>query len=85
MNLLKNFLERFRHLKDPREDKLQIAQIIGAYIGTSVSIDQLEIKNNIVVLKGLSPMVRSLVYMKKEALLAQIKENLPSLFITDIR
>ncbi|MFA6295643.1 MAG: hypothetical protein WC666_04520 [Candidatus Paceibacterota bacterium] len=62
-----------------------IRDIIKKYTEADVSIENISYKNNIIILKDVSQTVRSVIFIKKQAILKEISEKQDIYKITDIR
>jgi hypothetical protein len=71
---LSSLLEKFKHLKNPREEKEKITSIISECLGFDIEIDSLELKNNIIYL-NVSGLIKTELYMKKEQILSNLNKN----------
>lgn len=80
---LSNYLDKFKNIKDPKEDKSVIASIILESANVTISEPDISLEKNVIHIRGNS-VSKSRIYMKKEEILAKIGELLPDLKITDI-
>lgn len=81
---LSSYLEKFKELKDPKDDKVIISQAIFEVTGMSVSRDDIVLRKNELFFGG-SSLVKSRIFMMKGNILAKLEEVLPELKITEIR
>lgn len=80
---LSTYLERFKSLKDPKDDKAIIADAIFEEAGIRFPESDITIKNQTLYLAG-SSLWKGRVFMQKEKILARISELLPDLKIKEI-
>lgn len=84
MDHLKNFLEKFKKIRNPKEDRLKLIEQIKLFLGhLDLDID-IDYKRDVIVLKKTNPTIRSIIYLNKEAIISQIKSNL-RINISDIK
>ncbi len=84
MQILSSFLEKFKNLKDPKQDRVDIACIISSVIGEEISESLVNEKNGVVFLQ-ISPMLKTQIFMNKEKILEILNTEKPKLNIKDIR
>ncbi len=80
---LSSFLEKFKHLKDPKENKEKIVAIINQETKLTLTSSQILFDRGIVRIQAL-PLQNQIVFMKKELLIKIIQDELPDLRITQI-
>lgn len=77
------FLEKFKNIKDPNEDKAYISKIILEVAGVTVIEDSIQIKNKIVYIQTNS-LYKSRIFIKKEEILKTINDKHPKLEIKEM-
>jgi hypothetical protein len=80
---LSSFLEKFKQLKDPKDDKVIISRIISEVIGVTLSDECIEIKKETLYVQG-SALYKNRIFINKENILQKIQTSLPHLFLKDI-
>lgn len=80
---LSSYLEKFKHLRDPKEDKNSISDIIFEVAHVKVPTKDIVIQKNTIFIKG-NTLSKSRIFLAKEAILAKMSESLPNLHITEI-
>ncbi len=75
-------LERYKNLKDPKEDRKKIAKIISEVVGVEITEEKVGISKNTLTLK-LDNYIRTEVFMKQEKLIEALKKE--NFFISSIR
>ena len=85
MNILKNLLKRFEHIKDPKEGKQRIAADISSTLNTTIQAAQVEFKNGEISFLNISPILRSVIFLNKDSILESLKKNCSDLKIYSIR
>ena len=81
---ISNFLARFKHLKNPKIEREEIAKVLGECLGFEVSSNSISLKNNIIQFGGKS-LLKTEIFLKKEAILKTLESKFPHLHIKDIR
>ena len=82
---LKDLLDKFKSLEDPKESRGRIAEILNITCKIGVlDSKSLEIKKGIVWLK-VHPAVKQRIIMNKQKCLEELKKSLPTEVIVDIR
>ncbi|MEI8338132.1 MAG: hypothetical protein WCF92_03230 [bacterium] len=84
MQLISSFLEKFKNLKDPKQDRTDIASIISGVIGEEINESLVNEKNGIIFLQ-ISPMLKTQIFMNKEKIIQILNSEKPKLNIKDIR
>ncbi|MFA6050431.1 MAG: hypothetical protein WC761_04515 [Candidatus Paceibacterota bacterium] len=82
INHLAALLERFKGLRDPKEERQKIAEIVSKELGFDITEDLVELKKNVLTLK-VDNYLKSEIFMRKEGLLEALKKE--KFFITEIR
>lgn len=72
---LSTFLERFKDLKDPKEDKGLISQVIFEETGVTLSNENISLSRGVIKL-NVGSVVKSAIFMKKEPILIKIQDRL---------
>ena len=80
---LSSYLEKFKNLKDPKEDKVVIANILSEEVGVNILVSEITIQKGTIFISG-SALLKSRVFMKKEEIVKRINETCPNLFIKEI-
>ncbi len=83
MQNLSNFLNKFRKLKNPIEERVLIAKIVSDILGVSVSDEFVLVKNSTLYIKQVGK-IKSEIFMKKNLILEELKKQLPKLNIQEI-
>ncbi|MFA6463892.1 MAG: hypothetical protein WCV55_02715 [Candidatus Paceibacterota bacterium] len=84
MELISSFLERFKNIKDPKQDRIDIAQIISNAIGEEIKESLVNEKNGVIFLQ-ISPMLKTQIFMNKEKIIETLNVEKPNLHIKDVR
>jgi hypothetical protein len=71
---LQSLLEKYKHLKNPKDEKIKIAKIVSYILGIEITNDQVEIKKDILNLK-IDNYLKTEIFMKKDKILNTLKEN----------
>ena len=83
---IKDFLKRFSVLKN---SQIAFREVVSASIrknaGIDVPLHGISIRSRTILLKGLSPGARSVVFIKKQAILGDIDKNQSGYIIDDIQ
>lgn len=72
---LSTFLERFKDLKDPKEDKSLISQVIFEETGVTLLNENISLSRGVIKL-NVGSVVKSAIFMKKEPILIKIQDRL---------
>lgn len=62
-----------------------VAQALKKLFGEDVPLEKIVPKNGVVSLLGISPAMKSAIFIKKAKLLAEINSNQQVIFISDVR
>ena len=84
MQILSSFLERFKNIKDPKQDRIDIAHIISNVVGEEIDESLVNEKNGVIFLK-ISQILKSQIFINKEKILEILNTEKPKLNIKDIR
>ncbi len=84
MQILSSFLERFKNLKDPKQDRINLSNIISSLIGEEINESCINEKNGIIFLQ-ISPMIKTQVFLNKQKIIEILNKEKPNLHIKDIR
>ena len=79
-----SFLDKFKKIKDPREDLLSIVFILNESLGIDISPSNVTFRGNIVSVKE-NGALKSALYLHKEKIMRNFREKIPHLRIDDIR
>lgn len=82
INPLSALLEKFKNLKDPKEERVRIAGIISRELGFEISEDQISLKNGVLSINA-DNYLKSEIFMQKEGLLEALKNE--NFSISEIR
>ena len=82
MKNLSSLLEKFKNIKNPKEDKIKIATIVSKEISKEITEDKISITKNILSIKT-DNYLKTEIFLKKEKILEELKVN--NFFIKDIR
>jgi hypothetical protein len=80
---LSSYLEKFKKLKDPKEDKIIICRIMSETAGVEVGENEIKIQNGTLFIQG-SLLSKNRVFLQKEELIKKINESLPDLRVKEI-
>jgi hypothetical protein len=80
---LSSYLEKFNNLKNPRENKTIISDILRSIAGIEMKEEYISIQKNKVFLQG-SSLLKNRVFMMKEEILGEIQKQITDLKIEDI-
>jgi hypothetical protein len=80
---LSSYLEKFKNLKDPKEDKIIICRLISETAGVEVKEKEIKIQNKTLFIQG-SMLSKNRIFLQKEAVLKKINESLPDLQVKEI-
>lgn len=83
MDIIGSFLEKFKHIKDPKKDREQIANIISEIIEFEINESELDVLQKRIRVNVL-PMLKTQIFIKKEVILRSINSKLPHLKIEEI-
>jgi len=84
MESISQFLEKFKKIKNPLEQKQAVARIMTEITTFEVSVEDFVIKSGTIFLQT-NAYLRNEVYQKKHLILAKLKEDLKGLVIKDIK
>lgn len=82
LSSLSSLLEKFRHLKNPREERESLVAALTESVGFEIPFDSVDLKNDILYL-NISPYIKTEVFIKKEIILTTLKEK--GFKVSDIR
>lgn len=77
MDLINKYLEKFKNIKDPKEDKLVLIKIFDGF-NFNIKIDQIEIRKNTLYISNINPILKNQIFLNKTDILNQIKMELPN-------
>ena len=72
---LSKYLEKFNSFRDPREKKQKIAALIYEISFIELKLEEIELRNRILYIKG-SSVLKSEIFLRKDELLKVFKERL---------
>ncbi|MES2060088.1 MAG: hypothetical protein V4438_03595 [Patescibacteria group bacterium] len=79
---INSFFEKYKHLKNPKDDKIRIAIIISDVLGIEIGEELVEIKKDTLSIKADS-YLKTEIFMRKDKILEALNQN--KFFITEIR
>lgn len=82
INHLASLLERFKSIKDPKEERQKIAEIISKELGFEVTEDKISLKKAILSITAHN-YLKAEIFMRKVDLLEALKKE--GLLISEIR
>lgn len=82
INHLALLLERFKNIKDPKEERQRIALIISKELGFEVTEDKVMLKKGILSISA-DNYLKAEIFIRKDALLGALKKE--GFLITEIR
>jgi len=82
LSSLSSLLEKFRHLKNPREERERLVGLINKCLGFEIPFESVDIKKDILHI-NVSGYIKTEIFMKKEAILDILKKE--GFKIDDIR
>ncbi|HEY4512708.1 MAG TPA: hypothetical protein VJH63_03580 [Candidatus Paceibacterota bacterium] len=74
MRILSSFLDKFKNLKDPKEDREKIAAIISKELGFDLTADMVVLKKDIILIQADS-YIKTELFIKKEHLLETLRKE----------
>lgn len=80
---LSSYLEKFKNLKDPKENKNVMVRIMADVADVSITEKDLSIQKGTVYIIS-TAFIKSRIFIKKEEILKKIQEELPNLRIKEI-
>ena len=84
MNILSSFLEKFKNIIDPQQERIYISNIISSLVGDEINESVISIKNGIIFLQ-ISPMLKTQIFLNKQKIIEILNKQRPNLHIVDIR
>ena len=84
MQILSSFLEKFKNLKDPKQDRVDLSDIISSLVGEEINESLINEKNGIIFLQ-ISPMLKTQIFLNKQKIIEILNKEKPNLHIKDIR
>lgn len=82
INHLASLLEKFKNLKDPKEERQKIAGILTRELGFQVTEDQVSLKRGVLTL-SVDNYLKAEIFMRKEQLLEALKKE--NVVVVEIR
>lgn len=79
---LSSLLEKFKNIKNPKEDRINIAKIICDSSGIKINESQISVTKNILSIKT-NNYIKTEIFLKKEKILEELTKN--KFYIKDIR
>lgn len=79
------FFDKFKNaaLKEMHTRQI-IADSIEKNAGVKLNLKEIELKNKIIMVRA-NPAAKSQMFMKKEAIMAEVKAKLPGFIVSDLR
>lgn len=74
MKTLASFFEKFKHLKNPKEEKEKIASIVSRALGIEISSDKISITKGTLMFNT-DTYIKTEIFMKKDLILNTLKEE----------
>lgn len=74
MRMLSSFLEKFKNLKNPKEDREKIATIISKKLGVTVIEDMIRLKKDTLSISA-DNYIKTEIFLKKEPLLEALQKE----------
>jgi hypothetical protein len=71
---IKSFLDKYKNLKDPREEKEKIAKILAGILKIEIPAENISIKKGILSIKA-DNYLKTEIFLKKEKLLEEFKKK----------
>ena len=84
MKILSSFLEKFKNIIDPQQERIYISNIISSLVGDEINESVISIKNGIIFLQ-ISPMLKTQIFLNKQKIIEILNKQRPNLHIVDIR
>lgn len=82
---IKDLLEKFRSIQDPKKIRQSICDVLNKQTNmTFLKPEMLEVKKHIIWLK-VNPAIKQKIFMQKEPCLEALKQNFPEEFFVDIK
>jgi hypothetical protein len=82
LSSLSSLLEKFKHLKNPREERERLIMVLSKELGFDLAFSDVDVKNDILYL-NVSGYAKTEIFMKKENLLNVLNQE--KFKISDIR
>ncbi len=77
INHLANLLAKFKNLRDPKEERVKIAEVISKELGFDITESQISLTKGSLSIKA-DNYLKTEIFMRKDSLLEVLKkENLP--------
>lgn len=71
---IQSLLEKYKNLKNPRDEKIKIAKILSETLGFEITDSQIEIKKETLSV-NVSSYIKTEIFMKKEQILSALNSN----------
>ena len=85
MDILKKFLDRFEKIKNPKDDKIKIAETLTVFLNEKVEPEQIVFNSGNISILKIHPVLKNQVFFNKEKIIDLLKEKHPSIKVYDIR
>ncbi|MES2409519.1 MAG: hypothetical protein V4509_04460 [Patescibacteria group bacterium] len=82
LSSLSSLLEKFRRLKNPREERERLVGLLTEFAGFEIPFETVDLKNNILFI-NVSGYLKTEIFMRKESILQKLKDG--GFKIEDIR
>ncbi len=79
---LSSLLEKFKHLKNPKEERERLVATLRESVGFEIPFDAVDLRKGVIYL-SVSPYIKTEVFIKKEHVLSVLKSK--GFEIEDIR
>lgn len=84
MDLISKYLEKFKHIEDPKKSREKVALVINSF-GFNLSTEEIKISKNKILISGTNPLIKNQLFLHKENILNALKKELPGLKIEEIK
>jgi hypothetical protein len=74
MQNLSSLLERFKNFKNPKDERIRLAEVVSRCLGFGVLHDSINLQKDILYLK-VEGYLKTEIYIKKEMILESIKKE----------
>ena len=78
-----SFLERFKQLRNPLDDKNKVLGVINRELNTSITEKEILISKGVIRFNT-SSLIKNVIFFKKNLLLEEVQKQFPELEIKDI-
>lgn len=78
-----SYLERFKNLRDPKQDRLSVINVLNRELNASLTEKDIEISRGVVRIVS-SSLIKNMIFFKKDHVLSVLQQELPNLEIKGI-